>query len=100
MSPYSGIFKARYQLQGRDWLNRIDPDDVKAFVEIGHSAAQWGRLGGEATKQKYPDLTAEGKNKHLSEIGRRGAIVTNIKRWMKAAIKQETEQVFGIELPY
>jgi hypothetical protein len=49
---YPGLFKSRYgNLKGRNWLQTIDPDDRRAFVEIGHKESQWGRLGGLARAQ-------------------------------------------------
>ena len=94
---YPGLFSNRYgKLQGKDWLLSVEPDDLSVFVDIGHQEAQRGRLGGLAIKEKRPRLNAEGKNVHLSNIGRVGAVVTNVRReWIKA-VRDETECVFGI----
>lgn len=49
MSPYNGIFKSKYSpLSGKDWLRKIDPDDLAVFVHIGQAATEFGRLGGTA----------------------------------------------------
>lgn len=49
MTNLKGIFKARYpQLSGVDWVRRIEPEDRKAFIEIGMQAWDYGRMGGKA----------------------------------------------------
>lgn len=46
---YPDIFKSRYpSLKGRNWICTIEPDDLKAFVEIGMKANDYGRRGGKA----------------------------------------------------
>lgn len=43
---YPNLFKSRYNLKGKDWINRVSLDDKKAFIEIGMAHNQHGRLGG------------------------------------------------------
>ena len=46
---YRDLFKSRYpSLRGRDWIRTIDPDDLRAFVEIGMKHNDYGRVGGKA----------------------------------------------------
>lgn len=46
---YPNLFKSRYPfLKGRDWILTIDPDDLRAFVEIGMKHHDFGRKGGKA----------------------------------------------------
>ncbi len=46
---YPDLFKKRYkELKGKRWILNIDPDDLKAWVQIGHAAAEYGRKGGKA----------------------------------------------------
>lgn len=46
---YPNLFKSRYViLQGKDWIRRIESDDIKAFVRLGLEESQYGRLGGQA----------------------------------------------------
>jgi hypothetical protein len=47
---YPNLFKNRYPegLRGRDWINRVMPEDQKAFQEIGLDHALHGVLGGIA----------------------------------------------------
>lgn len=89
---YPDLFKSRYDLRGKDWLRRIDPADRKAFVEIGHRESDWGRLGGQALYQQRG-------SSYMSKIGYRGAIVTNIQKAFKAAVKDENEKELGVYLP-
>lgn len=43
-----GVFKSRYpQLSGADWIRRLEPEDLKAFIQIGMQAWDYGRMGGE-----------------------------------------------------
>ena len=76
---YPNLFKSRYtNLQGRNWLTTIEPEDKKAFIEIGLQATDYGAKGGQTTVKKYG-------RKHMKRIGRIGAIATNIrKEWNKA----------------
>lgn len=49
---HPGLFKSRYTaLQGRDWLRRVDPDDLQAFIAIGMEYHDHGRTGGKARAQ-------------------------------------------------
>ena len=45
-----GIFKAKYgdELQGRDWVRKIDPDDLRVLVDAGLQAHRYGKMGGKA----------------------------------------------------
>jgi hypothetical protein len=44
-----GVIKARYpNLQGRDWLRTISPEDRQAFWRAGFAASDYGRMGGRA----------------------------------------------------
>jgi hypothetical protein len=84
---YPNLFKSRYPtLNGRDWINRIDPEDKRAFVEIGLVATDHGKLGGDALVKKY------GK-KHMRNIARVGAIVTNIRKEWRKAVELETLRI-------
>lgn len=51
MSELTGLFKARYKLVGRDWVRRLNPDDLSVLVDAGLKAAQHGHLGGQARAQ-------------------------------------------------
>ena len=53
MGNYQGVFKAKYgeQLEGRDWVRKIEPEDRQVFIEIGLSEMQYGHLGGVARAQ-------------------------------------------------
>ena len=44
---YPNLFKSRYTLKGRDWIKKIDPEDLKAFVQIGFKHSDYGRKGGK-----------------------------------------------------
>lgn len=83
---YPNLFKSRYRLKGSDWLRRIDPDDLKAFVDIGLQAAEHGRKGGRALYMKRG-------REHMSKIGRIGAIASNVKQWWIKAARQEAEEL-------
>ena len=44
---HPNLFKNRYpELQGSDWIKRIDPEDKKVFVSLGMSHNGYGRKGG------------------------------------------------------
>ena len=88
---YPSLFKSGYSLHGRDWVRRIDPEDLRVFVDIGLAAADFGRKGGKA-------LVAKRGSEYMSKIGRRGAIVTNIQKQFKAAVKDENEKELGVYL--
>lgn len=50
---YPNLFKSRYpSLRGKDWVKTIDPDDLKAFIQIGMKFNQYGVLGGRARALK------------------------------------------------
>lgn len=88
---YPNLFKARYCLSGRDWIKALPPDDLSVFISIGLQAGDHGRLGGLALSQN---------REHMANIGRRGAIMTNLLRWWRKAVKEETERELGIILDY
>lgn len=46
MTIYPKLFKSRYTLKGKDWIKKIDPEDLKAFVQIGFKHSDYGRKGG------------------------------------------------------
>ena len=48
MSPYTGLFKSRYSLTGRDWVRRLPPEDRRVFIDMGLQAWEYGHLGGLA----------------------------------------------------
>lgn len=48
MTIPDNYFKEKYNLHGRDWLNRIDPADKQAFMHILNSHNGYGYLGGKA----------------------------------------------------
>lgn len=41
-----GYFKIYAPLKGRDWIKRLPPEELQAFVHIGLAYADYGRLGG------------------------------------------------------
>jgi hypothetical protein len=48
MNKYKNIFKSRYpELKGKDWIKRIEEEDLKAFIHIGFAHSDYGRLGGK-----------------------------------------------------
>lgn len=49
---YPGLFAGRYDLRGRDWVRRLEPDDLQVFIELGMSYNLHGRLGGLARAVK------------------------------------------------
>lgn len=84
---YPNLFKDRYSpIRGKDWIRRLAPEDRAVFVDIGLQALQHGRLGGLALKAKHG-------NKHLSQIGRIGAIITNSKKAWRKAMQDEMERL-------
>lgn len=93
MSIYFGLFSSRYQLKGRDWVKSLSPEDLKVFVDIGLQASGHGQKGGRAVYLK------RGKE-YMSNIGRRGAIVTNIKKAFLKAIQEETERELGVTFDF
>ena len=71
---------------GRDWIRKIDDEDLAVFIDIGLSAAEHGRLGGKALLKK------RGK-KYMKKIARRGALVTNMKKYWIKAIQEEQDRI-------
>ena len=90
---YPNLFKARYQLSGSDWIRTVSPEDRRVFVEIGLQEGDHGQKGGRA-------LYMQRGREYLSEIGRRGAVMTNIRKWWDRMVKEETERELGIVLDY
>jgi hypothetical protein len=87
MALYPNLFKSRYPvLQGRDWINTIEPDDKQAFIQIGLQATDYGKLGGAAL------VKTKGK-KYMKRIARRGAIMANIRKWWNRAVMEETARL-------
>lgn len=80
---YPNLFQAYRSLKGSDWLRTIQPEDLQAFVMIGFRESDYGRKGGRAIVQKRGRA-------YLSEIGRRGALVTNLRKWIAKRIQEET----------
>lgn len=81
---YPNLFKSRYpSLQGKDWINSIEPEDRQAFIQIGLQETGYGKSGGHAVVKKY------GK-KHMKSIARIGAIMTNIRKEWNRAVERET----------
>lgn len=90
---YTNLFKQKYALFGKDWVRRIDPDDLKVFVGIGLEANEHGRQGGKALARKRG-------SRYMSEIGRRGAIMSNIKKAFIKAVREENERELGVGFDY
>lgn len=83
---YPDLFQHYRPLKGSDWLRTIPQDDLQAFVMIGFRESNYGRKGGKA-------LLAKRGRQHLSNIGKRGALVSNLKRWIARRIQEETENL-------
>jgi hypothetical protein len=47
----TGIFKNKYQINGKDWVRRLEPEDLQVFIDIGLKATDFGRLGGIANAE-------------------------------------------------
>jgi hypothetical protein len=88
------LFKARYPiLRGKDWVRRIEPEDLRVFVDIGLKANDHGKQGGRALVEKH------GKE-HMRKIARIGAIAANsIKAWNKA-VREANEQELGVTFDF
>jgi hypothetical protein len=82
---HPGLFKQRYEpLTGSDWLRYILPEDRQVFSMLGRSAADHGRAGGLALVQKRG-------REYMSRIGKRGALVTNLKRYFHQKAMEEMD---------
>jgi hypothetical protein len=47
MSELTGLFKKRYnRLKGKDWVRRLEPEDLSVFVRVGLQANDYGKQGG------------------------------------------------------
>jgi hypothetical protein len=86
---YPNLFSSYHPLKGSDWLRSVTPEDRQAFSRIGFQASEYGKKGGRAIVQKYG-------REHLSTIGRRGALVTNLKKWIAKRIEEETWKELGL----
>lgn len=82
---YPDLFRSYHPLKGSDWLRTIQPEDRQAFSRIGFQASDYGKKGGRAVYQKY------GRGR-MVELGKRGAFVTNMKKWFAKRIQEETEK--------
>ena len=81
---YPNLFKSRYEnLQGKNWINSIDPDDKKAFIEIGLQETNHGVKGGRALMKKYG-------REHLKKTARIGGIISGSRKEWKKAVERET----------
>lgn len=49
---YPDLFKNYPDRKGSDWIRRLPPEELKAFVWIGAKHSDWGRKGGIARAQK------------------------------------------------
>lgn len=88
---YPNLFRNRYgKLNGKDWLRRVDSEDLQAFARIGLEASDYGRSGGRAVVRKY------GK-KHMRHLAKFGAIATNILREWRRNVMLETLRLEGGE---
>lgn len=81
---YPDLFQAYRPLKGRDWLKNIPPEDLQVFVNIGFRESEYGRKGGRALYLKHG-------REHMRSIGRVGACVSNLKRWIAKRIQEESE---------
>lgn len=80
---YPNLFKSKYpRLQGKDWINWVDKEDMQVFVSIGMEANLHGQLGGQSTYTKH------GRD-HMAQIGRIGAIITNSKKLWNRLLEEE-----------
>lgn len=78
---YPNLFSA-YTLKGKDWLRTIRPDDRQAFARIGLKESDYGKKGGKALYNKRGP-------QWMAEIGRRGALITNMKKHFQRKIQEE-----------
>ena len=86
---YPNLFHSRYtELSGRDWIKKIEPEEIQAFARLGFQESGYGKKGGVALAKK------RGK-KYMQEIGRRGALVTNAKKLIKKGIENEGQSNFS-----
>lgn len=81
---YPDLFAAYHHLKGSDWIRTIQKEDRQAFAMIGFRESDFGRKGGVALYHKYG-------HGHMAEMGRRGALVTNLKKWIARRIQEESE---------
>jgi len=89
---YPNLFKDKYApLKGKAWIKALPDEELKVFIDIGMQANDHGRMGGCALAED---------REHMAKIGQRGAIMTNILRQWRKAVKEETEKELGIILDY
>lgn len=86
---YPNLFSSYHPLKGSDWLRNLPPEDRQAFSRIGFQASDYGKKGGRA-------LAIQKGSDYMREIGRRGAIVTNLKKWIAKRIEEETYKELGL----
>jgi len=82
---YPNLFKSRYPAEafrGKAWVRNLEPEDLDAFVQIGLEAADHGRMGGEA-------LVKQKGRKHMKAIARRGAHMTNLRKYWNRLLQEE-----------
>lgn len=80
---YPNLFSAYHPLKGSDWLRSVTPEDRQVFSRIGFQASEYGKRGGRALVQKRG-------SEYMREIGRRGALVTNLKKHFQKGIQNES----------
>ena len=83
---YPNLFAAYHPLKGSDWIRTIQSEDRQAFAMIGFRESDFGRKGGVALYQKYG-------RERMAEMGRRGALVTNLRKWIAKRIQEEMESL-------
>lgn len=89
---FPGLFLNRYpSLRGKGWIKSLPAEDLRVFVDIGARSHNHGRMGGQALARD---------REHMAAIGRRGAVMTNVLKWWKRRVKEETEKELGIILDY
>jgi hypothetical protein len=80
------LFKSYYgPLHGSDWLRSIDQEGRSIFSQIGRASANYGQSGGQALVKKRG-------REYMSEIGKRGALVTNLKKYFQREIEKESNE--------
>ena len=45
-------FKTKYNLRGRDWIRRIDPEDRQALTHLAFECSEYGKRGGRVRASK------------------------------------------------
>lgn len=57
-----------------------------------HTKKTAGQLGGLATVHNHNELNEQGKNKHMADIGKRGAEIT----WSRYSLKPVNESQYAM----